>query len=168
MKLSISNGNAGKFVLVFLLLLSLTPVFGQAEVKIKRTRAEYLENDQFYRISEFFTYRENTGGDLIVRTQDEDRSGYYFTIRLTSYPYQKEVVEEAVRLQVILPGDIEPTLFTFPLGPAKRKNPLLLIGLTGDDWPDPEARPLAWHLSFHDEKGTQLAEAQSFLWSIED
>lgn len=136
--------------------------------EVKRARAEFREDQQFYRISEFFTERENTGGAVIVRSQPDERAGYYFTVRLARYPYHKETVEEAVRVQVIVPGELEPRLYSFPLGPAKKKNPLLLIGLTGSDWPDRSVRPLAWHLAFHNDEGERIATAQSFLWSIEE
>lgn len=168
MKSSVFSARVGKFRPLFVLLgLLLTPLLAEAKIEVERARAEFRDSRQFYRISEFFTGRENTGGAVIVRTQPDDRAGYYFTLRLEEYLYQKDTVKEAVRLEVIMPGNIEPTRFTFPLGPAEKKNPLILIGLTGADWPDPDVLPLAWRISFHGPDDELLAEAQSFLWSIE-
>ena len=154
-------------LLLLVLVLGAAPAEAQDETDIVRASAAYRDSRQFFRISEFFTNRESTGSDVVVRSREDERGGYYFTVRLRPYPYRNYHVEEAVHLEIIMPGDIEPTLFTFPLGPAKRRNPLLLIGLTGEDWPDASAEPLAWRISFLDAEGAVLARQQSFLWSIE-
>jgi hypothetical protein len=39
-----------------------------------------------------------------------------------------------------------------------------LAGLTGADWPQPEARPVAWRLRVLNGAGQELAAEQSFLW----
>jgi hypothetical protein len=166
MKLFASNALAGKFFLFLLATCFWASGLAAAEIKVVRASAEYRDERQFARISEFFTGRENTGSDVILRSQPGEREGYYWTIKLKRFPYREEV-ENAVRLEVVVPGDIEATLFSFPLGPAKRRNPLLLIGLTGDDWPDPTALPLAWRISFLNAEGNLVAQAKSFLWSIE-
>jgi hypothetical protein len=165
---SFALGRAGSraFLLLFTLLFTASPALAQTEVV--RASATYRDSRQFFRISEFFTNRENTGSDIVVRSREDERAGYYFTVRLKKYPYRHDAVEEAVHLEVIMPGDVEPTLFTFPLGPSKRKNPLILIGLTGADWPDASALPLAWRISFLDGAGAILAQERSFLWSIEE
>lgn len=157
----------GKWLLLLLALLlaagGLPLRAAEIEPAPARVSAAYRDAEQFYRISEFFTGRENTGRDVIRRSQPEERAGYYFTARLPRYRYPEEVAE-AIRLEVILPGDVEPTLFTFPLGPQRRRNPLILVGLTGEDWPDPHRLPLAWRISFADAEGTIFAQAKSFLW----
>lgn len=155
-------------LLLIAFLAAASPGLAVAETEIVRASARHRDSRQFFRISEFFTNRENTGGEVIVRSQPDEREGYYFTVRLKPYPYRNHTVEEAIHLEVIMPGNVEPTLFTFPLGPAKRRNPLILAGLTGRDWPDSSAHPLAWRLSFLDAEGAVLAREQSFLWSIED
>lgn len=158
----------GKPALLLALVALLWPLVSGAETRVSRASAQFRDHRQFLRISEFFTGRENTGSDFIVRSDPETRAGYYFTVRLKPYPYRKHTVDEAVRLEVIMPGDVEPTLFTFALGPGKKRNPLILIGLTGDDWPDSGARPLAWRISFMNADGETLVQKQSFLWSIEE
>src|SRR5690606_32802516 len=164
MKFSASKPAAGKFVgfLALLLALACTPLFGQ-EIPQARVAAAYREAEQFYRISEFFTGRENSGGEVVLRTDPNARGGFYFTVKLPRYPYRTEV-PGAIRLEVILPGDVEPTLFEFPLGPHRRRNPLILVGLTGETWPNPRAVPLAWRISFIDSRGRTFAARQSFLW----
>lgn len=166
MKSFASNVLAGKFALLLLASLFSAQASYAVGLNVVRASTEYRDERQFARISEFFTGRENTGSDVILRSQPEERNGYYWTIKLRRYPYL-ERVEDAVRLEVVIPGNLEPTLFSFPLGPAEKRNPLLLVGLTGNDWPDPAALPLAWRLSFLDAEGVVLAQAKSFLWSIE-
>lgn len=157
---------AGKRFLLPALLLWLAGASALSALESPKVFAAYREAQQFYRISEFFTGRENTGRNVILRSNPEERGGFYWTVRLRSYPYRKQV-EEAVRLEVILPGDVEPTLFTFALGPERPRNPLILVGLTGDHWADPDALPLAWRISFADAAGDIFARQQSFLWSTE-
>jgi hypothetical protein len=169
MKCFASRAGAGKAIVLFALLLgsalglAAEPRPPQAEPARPRVTAGYRAAEQFYRIAEFFTPGERTGGDIIRRSQPDERAGYYFTVRLRRYPY-RDFVTEAIRLEVILPGDVEPSLFTFSLGPQQRRNPLILIGLTGEDWPDRRAVPLAWRLSFVDAEGTVFARDKSFLW----
>lgn len=165
MKFSASRPAAGNLLLLLAALLSVgtLPLAAEEEVPPAKVAAAYREAEQFYRISEFFTARESTGGDLILRSDPEERAGFYFTVRLPSYPYRKETTD-AVQLQVILPGDTEPTLFKFPLGPHRRRNPLILVGLTGQDWPNAEAIPLAWKITFLGPDGEILAHQKSFLW----
>ena len=40
----------------------------------------------------------------------------------------------------------------------------LFLGLTGADWPDPEARPVAWKLTLENPDGEVILERKSFLW----
>ncbi len=163
MKFSASKAAAGKFLLLALLTLASAAPLPAAEIPEARVAAAYRDAEQFYRISEFFTGKESTGGDIILRTDPTERGGYYFTVKLPRYPYRTEV-PAAVQLQVILPGDVDPTLFEFPLGPHRRRNPLILVGLTGKNWPDSSAHPLAWQITFHDSEGQPIARQKSFLW----
>jgi hypothetical protein len=164
MKFSAFKPAAGKLLLFLAILLGFGPLsLAAEEVPSAKVAAAYREAKQFYRISEFFTGRERTGGDIVLRSDLEERAGYYFTVRLPHYPYKEETAD-AIHLQVILPGDVEATLFKFPLGPHRKRNPLILVGLTGQDWPDAKAVPLAWQITFFGSDGQILARQKSFLW----
>lgn len=148
-------------LLVPLLLLSgclSRPTGGTAE----DVGLRYVPEEDFARISEFFTGRENPGDRLYLRSQPEKRAGFYWII--DADPTLRREGEE-VRLEVQIPGSPETRSFAFPL--AAEAAGSLWIGLTGPDWPGPDARPIAWHLAVVGENGSILREHQSFLWTDE-
>lgn len=150
-------------LLAFALLLPGAAGAIERSDRILRIHGAFHPERDFYRISEFFTGRENFGGRLVLRSDPEYRDGYYFTVRFRVYPYRREI-ENAVRLDIIPPGSLEPQTYWFSLGPGRRSSPEVLVGLTGPDWPDAGAEPLAWRLAFYDADGNELAWAKSFLW----
>lgn len=131
--------------------------------RILRIHGAYYPAEDFHRISEFFTGRENFGGRIVRRSFPEYREGYYLSVRLRAYPYRKKF-ENAVRLDIVRPGELDPETYWFALDASPRRTPEILLGLTGDDWPDPAAEPLAWRLAFYDPDGREIAWAKSYLW----
>ncbi len=153
-------------ILAFILLLSiLSPLQAEEPLTITRVWSGYREAKSFKRISEYFSGKENTGGQLIVRSQPENRAGFYFTIRAqasntSSFPLSK------VRLEVITPETPTAKTFDFTVPPIDKTNALLLLGLTGSDWPKPEDHPVAWKFSFFNTKEEIIAEEKSYLWEL--
>lgn len=147
-----------------LIALSLGSVAIAGEVDIVRILPEYRTADSFVRVSEYFTGRESTRGATLLRTQPEAREGYYFALR-TKALVRHEIAW--LELQIITPFSPEPRTESFattiPAG-----SHLTRFGLTGADWPDPKARPVAWKLRLLDADGAELASEQSYLWSKPD
>jgi hypothetical protein len=129
--------------------------------EIARLWTNWRDAKEFVSISEFFTGREHSGGEIVLRSQDDARAGYYFTVRI-----RKASTIASLRLEVVYPRSSEPRTFSWNLSKAPRASQVFLIGLTGQDWPDQRARPLAWRLTAFDAAGTPLATDQSFLWSM--
>lgn len=134
------------------------------DVEIVRLLPEYMPAAAFDRVSEYFTRRENTRGATVLRTQPASREGFYFNLRAKS-PAGLEIAW--IELQIITPFSTEPRTESFALT-LPRGSHLIRLGLTGPDWPDVDARPVAWKLRLLAADGAELATRQSFLWSKPD
>ena len=131
-----------------------------AELTIVRIYTGWREAASFKRISEYFDGKENTGGEAVLRTHPEQRGGYYFLVRVTNAVDSRTVT---ARLQVITSADAAPKTFTF--SPALRTGDTVFhLGLTGPDWPDAKADPVAWKLELTGADGQVLATEKSYLW----
>ena len=53
-----------------------------SSVEIEEIKPRYIETEQFKRISEYLTGKENAGDRVILRSSPDERSGYYFTLIL--------------------------------------------------------------------------------------
>jgi hypothetical protein len=146
---------------LFLLLAALAVPALAADVSIVRLLPGYRTTASFQRLSEFFTGRENTGKDTMLRSQPATRAGYYWFLRLEN---KGAALAEAVfELQVITPASPDPKTFNFRAA-VPHGTPAFYVGLTGADWPGPDAEPVAWQLRVRS-AGGELVSTQSFLWS---
>lgn len=134
-------------------------------VEILEIQPEFMEASAFKRINEFLTGVEEHGKRTVVRTQAEDRRGFYFTLRLDKkakhLPRGTHIIAE-----VYTPNQTEVQRFELSL-PAKRgSSRQLLFGLTGTDWPYQRERvPAAWKFTILDPNGKVLGATQSYLWN---
>lgn len=156
---------------VFLLLLSLgfaacssVPAPKIESVEILEIHPEYMEESDFKRIREFLTGVEEQGNRTIVRSQPDQRRGFYFSLRLG---HRVKHLPRGTRLiaEIFTPNQTELQRFDIAL-PAKRgNNRELLFGLSGTDWPFGYERvPAAWKFTLLDPNGKFLGSAQSYLW----
>lgn len=130
-----------------------------ADVTIVPVATGWREAASFKRISEYFSGKENTSGQLILRTHPDQRSGYYFQLRINT---ATAVSAQAV-LQVITPDTATPRIFKFPATLNAGKT-MLNLGLTGADWPDLKINPVAWKLDLLTTDGQLIATEHSYLW----
>lgn len=132
-------------------------------IEIIEIKPRYIETESFIRISEYLTGAENVGDRVIIRSQPENRTGYYFTLLLDTN-VRKLAPGTVIVGEFFTPFSKTAQTFNFKL-PAKRASTdEIFIGLTGSDWPDPDAIPAAWRITINDANGEQLAQEQSFLW----
>lgn len=145
---------------VLLLALAAAAAVPAAEVGIVRVFTGWRDAASFKRISEYFTGREDTGREIVLRTQPGERGGYYFLVR-TQNP--AAATDAVFVLQVVTPDSSRPRVFRFPAalpaGPA-----VYQLGVTGKDWPDREVDAMAWRIVLTAGDGRALAEAKSYLW----
>jgi hypothetical protein len=143
-----------------LLLLAL-PALLNGAVDIVRVWPTYRDETSFRRISEYVGGQENTGREVVLRTQTEPRDGYYFLTRVKT---DTAVSDANLVLEVVLPGNPAVHTYTFPAA-LSEGGKVYQLGVTGTDWPDKGTRPAAWRLSVRRADGAVLAERSSFLWS---
>lgn len=133
-----------------------------AGIEVVRVWPDFRTAESFDRVSEYFTGKENTGGQIILRTQPDNRAGYYFFTRLK---IDRDISGARVELGIIPPTSAEAKVFVFE-APLLRKGAVLLNpGITGTDWPDAAARPTAWRIRLLAADGAELFSQQSFLWA---
>lgn len=121
----------------------------------------YRSAASFETIGEFFGRKEHTGGRILLRTQPNDRSGYYFLIRLRK---SDPIPGAILRIQIIFADNPIARTFTLPVDiPAG--HPVLNAGITGTDWPAAATKPVAWRVTLQQADGTEVASQHSFLWA---
>ncbi|GAB1488928.1 hypothetical protein MASR2M8_13760 [Opitutaceae bacterium] len=146
-------------VWLFLLTLFSTAALLGSDVTLVRVWTGPRTAESFERISEYFSGKENTGGQTILRTQTASRAGYYWLIRTQT----RAATDARIELSVLVPGSHTPRVITLPTRLPTGSH-ATMVGLTGDDWPQLEARPVAWKLRVLDAAGNVLATEESFLW----
>ena len=132
-----------------------------AEVEFTLVRPQWRDAESFDRISEYLGGGENSGREIIRRTQADARAGYYFLVRVSQ---PTPLIDAKFVLNIIRPDSPEPKTFTFPAA-APASAAVFQLGLTGTDWPgEKKAHPVAWKLALLSADGRVLAEQKSFLW----
>ncbi len=142
------------------LFLALAVTAAAADVRIVRVFTGWRDAASFKRISEYFDGRENTGGEVVLRTQPAERGGYYFLVRTEN---KGAPFAATFAFQVVFPDQPEPRTFTFKADvPAGQT--VFNFGLTGTDWPDAKVSAAAWKLDLRDAAGAAVATEKSYLW----
>src|SRR4051812_46075496 len=117
------------FAVCFLFLVGSLPA---ADLTFIRVWPGYRSAESFEHVSEFFSGKENTMGQIQLRSQPDVREGYYFLARVKNS--RAEDIAVRVDLQVILPTSPKAVMYQFDARVPKG-NHVLNIGLTGKDWP---------------------------------
>lgn len=130
------------------------------ELAIVRVYSGWRDGASFKRISEYFDGKENTGNETVLRTHAGERSGYYYLLRVRN-PGAARAVK--VSIEIITSAEARPVTHVFP-AQLKAGDTVLQLGLTGADWSDPKANPVAWKLDVTDADGRVLATEMSYLW----
>jgi len=142
-----------------------TPKQAVTSVEIEEIKPRYIETEQFKRISEYMTGKEYLGDRVILRTNPQERAGYYFTLILDEdvrrLPKGTVVVGE-----FYTPKSVEKQTHEFKLPSKRVSTDEIFIGLTGEDWPQDSGVPAAWRFTIKDANGAVLGEKQSYLWSL--
>lgn len=113
------------------------------------------------RASEAFYAREKHGQDVVFRTTESERAGYYFYFKLDfDPPPQSRLVLEVTRTENVAPERYDFSLSLKPKFPWGE----YVVGLTGKEAGGPKWIPVAWCLTIVDAQGKILASQHSFLW----
>jgi hypothetical protein len=143
-------------------LVFLTTLLARAgEAKLIRVWPGWRDAESFERIGEFFGRPESDTAGIVIRTQPNDRAGYYFLVRVQS---TAPLAGARFELNIVRPDAPEPKPFTFPAA-LRAGDTVFHLGLTGAAWPGGKsASPVAWKLALLGPDGRLLAEHKSFLW----
>ncbi|MGC6424502.1 MAG: hypothetical protein ACON4O_05890 [Lentimonas sp.] len=134
-------------------------------VEIKEIKPRFIEGKQFKRIDEYLTGKENTGKRVILRSDPETRTGYYFVLildeKVRRLPAGTKIIGEFYTAKEL---GVQKHTFAVPAKRPKTKE--IFIGLTGEDWPEGARTPAAWKFTIVDPNGSVMATEQSYLWSL--
>ena len=140
--------------------LPAAPAPAATGLAITRVYTGWRAAASFKRISEYFDGRENTGGETILRTHPDQRTGYYFLVRLAN---PGPALPVKLGVLVVTGNGADNRLFPFATE-LKTGDTVVELGLTGPDWLDPKATPIAWKLDVTTADGHPLASEKSYLW----
>lgn len=125
----------------------------------------WKDEEDFKRISEYFTDEENPGSNITVRSNPESRSGLYMILNLESGNVIPAGSVAELRYFHPKKSGIQTCRWTLPEFRAASGRELRL-GLTGGDWERSlsRKRPSAWQISATAPDGTLLFRRDSYLW----
>lgn len=130
-------------------------------VEIVRVWPGFRPAESFETIGEFFGRGEYTGGRIVLRTQPEHRSGYYFLTRIR----EADAITGAImRVQLIFPESPVAKSYARSVDIPPGQS-VLNFGITGTDWPGDKVKPVAWRVTLQRSDGTEIVSEQSFLWA---
>lgn len=145
----------------FLGLHAASPV---AKIHIFTVDVQYLTAENFKHIAETITGDEDMGEAGVVRTDPENRDGMYFVLQLSRYV--KHIPQGGqVTVQYTSSSNPQVTSKTLPLSNLNKNGSYLYVGITGPDWPNPDASITAWKVTLQDSDGNPIAEKKSFTWN---
>jgi len=137
-----------------------------SKIFIKNVEIKLLNVEDFQRLSEFFTHKENASGQIILRSQPDNRKGLYFIVFLNRY-YLHIPSSAYVQIDYIKQGKPITHSRKFPLNNTAQnlKYCEAYFGITGSDWEATDTLS-AWTISIKDANGANLIQPfSSFLWN---
>lgn len=134
-----------------------------AAVEIENVSVRRLDAEHFKRVSEYFTGEEAQGRRIIARTDADERGGLYFVVELSD-PAAELPAGTKIRVRYFQPDQPDQHEQVFALPADRLRFDTLYLGLTGGEWPNPRALPLAFRVSLEGPDGAELEAFDSFLW----
>jgi hypothetical protein len=155
---------AMRLALRFLVLLSVAVSSAVAgDIGFVRVWPGWKDAEAFDSISEYFTGREEHAHRVVLRTHPDVRAGFYYLVRVANS--DGPVSGARFALHVIAPTSPDAKTYTFSTTVPKGST-VYQLGLTGAEWPDRKAHPVAWELELQSGDGRVLASEKSFLWEL--
>lgn len=132
-------------------------------VTIETAFTRYYQEGDIRPIGQYFGSKlSQQGFRTVLASQPGEPAGQYFIIRLKEW---KSADIASARMTLYATDSKEPSTRTWELG-QEQLDDWLYLGLTGDDWPGTEIRPLAWRVELLGNDERVLAEWKSFLWEM--
>ena len=150
---------------ILYILSWVTPLLTWGESHVRLLTESYFTHYDFVRVSEYFTGKENTSGRVIVRSNETERDGLYLLLALDFPDKDSQPKPYKLVLQILDSESLDPVTYSFLLPDHAITQGELWLGLTGEDWPTPKKKIMAWHLAVQAKNDSILTNNQSFLWS---
>jgi hypothetical protein len=150
---------------ILYILSWVTPLLTWGESHVRLLAESYFTHYDFVRVSEYFTGKENTSGRVIVRSNETERDGLYLLLALDFPNKDSQPKPYKLVLQILDSESLDPVTYSFLLPDHAITQGELWLGLTGEDWPTPKKKIMAWHLAVQAKDDSILTNNQSFLWS---
>jgi hypothetical protein len=150
---------------ILYILSWVTPLLTWGESHVRLLTESYFTHYDFVRVSEYFTGKENTSGRVIVRSNETERDGLYLLLALDFPNKDSQPKPYKLVLQILDSESLDPVTYSFLLPDHAITQGELWLGLTGEDWPTPKKKIMAWHLAVQAKNDSILTNNQSFLWS---
>ena len=150
---------------ILYILSWVTPLLAWGESHVRLLTESYFTHYDFVRVSEYFTGKENTSGRVIVRSNETERDGLYLLLALDFPDKDSQPKPYKLVLQIPDSESLDPVTYSFLLPDHAITQGELWLGLTGEDWPTPKKKIMAWHLAVQAKDDSILTNNQSFLWS---
>ena len=150
---------------ILYILSWVTPLLAWGESHVRLLTESYFTHYDFVRVSEYFTGKENTSGRVIVRSNETERDGLYLLLALDFPDKDSQPKPYKLVLQILDSESLDPVTYSFLLSDHAIIQGELWLGLTGEDWPTPKKKIMAWHLAVQAKDDSILTNNQSFLWS---
>ena len=134
---------------------------------ISDVNVRYIEQDSTRSIWEVLTGKEFWHGRLFIRTDNSDRTGYYFFVMFETYT--KDILAGDEILLYVQPSkshNVEKFSFKVPSDTTLLRE--VALGVTGKDAARIDDKILAWKIEVKDRQGNIIAQKQSWLWSVEN
>lgn len=162
-----------KVCIILFILGGVSCVYGQYPIFDKRPNRDrlciesvlvkhYLATD-FLRISEYFTGKENTGGDTILRVDDLWRAGLYLVVKL-SQPACELSEDAELIFKYVLSDCKEEKNKVFELKSKRGRSHWVFVGMTGVDYHGCNQTFLAWSLEIY--SNGECVSQESYLWDM--
>ena len=135
----------------------------KGEPKISYVLNRYISDPETRSIYEIFTGEETTYGKLVIRTQPDKRAGMYFFV-MFGYDPDDIALACTFELSVDSTGDSKTKTYKFTVPETHSVTREIALGVTGSDWPGPDAKVNAWKLVLKSPTGKILTQKQSWLW----
>ena len=147
--------------LTFLLLM--LPMAGLSGLTIETAYTRYYKEGEIRPIRQYFgASLTGQGFRTVVPSQLDEPAGQYFIARIKGDKVPGAVT---ARMTLYATDSKDPSTRSWDLT-GKKLEKWLYLGLTGNDWPNEDVQPLAWHIELLGTDGGILAEWKSFLWEL--
>ena len=142
--------------------MSSLSIFSASSASIEIVRFKNMVEKDFANIKEYFNGIEDQSYRSVFRTDNSERSGFYFIVKLNS-KISDLSPDTIISLEWIPYGELKPKKVSYTIK-NRAQGYEILLGLTGTDAPEGNQAPIAWKIDLLNAESESISSEQSFLW----